>query len=195
MNGMEKRPTAMTGAQAIEATNLAEALAGCARGDKAALKIVYDAEASRMLGIAMRVLRRRELAEEAVHDSLLRIYEHAAQFDPTRGSARAWIFTIVRNRALNIARGETRNDLVDDFEPMNLADESDDPETIVARMSDARSLRRCLEQLAPSRRRLIVLAYAQGLTQGEIAGRLGMPLGTVKSWIRRSLLALRECLE
>jgi RNA polymerase sigma-70 factor (ECF subfamily) len=65
---------------------------------------------------------------------------------------------------------------------------------VVARLSDAGALRRCLERLEPARRRLIVLAYVHGLTHGELAGRLGMPLGTVKSWVRRSLLSLRECL-
>jgi RNA polymerase sigma-70 factor (ECF subfamily) len=177
-----------------DAKLLADALARCARGEKAALRIVYDAEASAMLGIAIRVLRRRDMAEEAVHDAFLRIYDNAASFDPARGSAKAWIYTIVRNRALNILRGEARTDLVDDFEPLGIEDEGDDPETIVSRMSDARSLKRCLELLAADRRRLILLAYTHGLTHGEIAGKLGMPLGTVKSWIRRSLISLRECL-
>lgn len=176
------------------AKDLADALSRCARGDKAALRIIYEAEASTMLGIAMRILRRRDMAEEAVHDAFLRIHANAATFDPSRGSPKAWIYTIVRNRALNILRGEARTELVDDFEPMALEDEGDNPEAIVARMSDARSLKRCLELLAPDRRKLIVLAYTHGLTHGEIAGKLGVPLGTVKSWIRRSLLSLRECL-
>lgn len=177
-----------------EARRLAEALVRCARGEKAALRVVYDAEAPAMLGIALRVLRRRDMAEEAVHDAFLRIYQNAASFDPARGSAKAWIYTIVRNRALNIVRGEARTDLIDDFEPLGIEDEGDDPETIVSRLSDARSLKRCLELLAPDRRKLILLAYTHGLTHGEIAGKLGMPLGTVKSWIRRSLISLRECL-
>lgn len=173
---------------------LCDALARCARGDRAALRIIYDTEAPAMLGIAMRVLRRRDMAEEAVHDAFLRIFANALSFDPARGSAKAWIYTIVRNRALNILRGEARTDLVDDFEPMGIEDGSDDPETIVSRMSDAKSLKRCLELLAPERRKLILLAYMHGLTHGEIAGKLGIPLGTVKSWIRRSLMSLRECL-
>ena len=177
-----------------EAHILADALARCARGDRDALRIIYDSEAPAMIGIAMRVLRRLDMAEEAVHDSFLRIFQNAASFDPARGSARAWLYTIVRNRALNIVRGEARTDLVDDFESFGLEDESDSPEMAMSRLSDARSLKRCLETLAPERRKLILLAYTHGLTHGEIAGKLNQPLGTVKSWIRRSLISLRECL-
>ena len=177
-----------------QAQVLAEALRRCASGEREALRIIYDSEAPTMIGIALRVLRRRDMAEEAVHDAFLRIYENAASFDPARGTARSWLYTIVRNRALNIVRGEARTDLVDDFEPMGLEDESENPEAAISRMSDARSLKRCLELLAPDRRKLIMLAYTHGLTHGEIAGKLGLPLGTVKSWIRRSLLSLRECL-
>lgn len=178
----------------LSAKGLAEALERCARGDREALRAIYDSEAPAMIGVAMRILRRREMAEEAVHDAFLRIFEHASSFDPARGAARGWLFTIVRNRAINIVRGEARTDLVEDFEPMGIEDETESPEAVVSRMSDARSLKRCLELLAPERRKLIILAYTHGLTHGEIAGKLGLPLGTVKSWIRRSLLALRECL-
>jgi RNA polymerase sigma-70 factor (ECF subfamily) len=163
-------------------------------GDRAGLRIIYDAEGARMVGVAMRIVRRQALAEEAVHDAFVQIWERAASFDPSRGQARSWLYAVVRHRALNILRGEARTDLVDDFEPMGLASPEDDPEAVVARLSDAGALRRCLEGLEPARRRLIVLAYVHGLSHGELAGRLGMPLGTVKSWMRRSLLSLRECL-
>ncbi len=184
----QQDPTAATD------TSLADALARCARGEQQALRQIYDSEAPTMIGIAMRVLRRRDMAEECVHDAFLRIYQKADSFDPARGSPRAWIYTIVRNRALNIVRGEARTDLVDDFEPIGLTDDSENPEDAMLRLSDARSLKRCLETLAPVRRKILLLAYMHGLTHGEIAGKIGMPLGTVKSWIRRSLLSLRECL-
>ncbi len=91
-------------------------------------------------------------------------------------------------------RGESRTDLVDDFEPMGLASEDADAEHVVISLSENTALRRCLERLEPLRRHAIVLAYARGLSHGELAGRLGVPLGTAKSWIRRGLLSLRECL-
>jgi RNA polymerase sigma-70 factor (ECF subfamily) len=176
------------------AIDVTEMLQRCARGDRAALRALYDHEAARMLGIAQRLLRRRALAEEAVQDAFVQIWRKADSFDPARGEGRTWIYAILRNRALNILRGESRTDLVDDFEPMGLASEEDDPETLVAKLSDAGALRRCLEGLETDRRQAIVLAYVHGLSHGELAGRMGVPLGTAKSWIRRSLVSLRECL-
>jgi RNA polymerase sigma factor (sigma-70 family) len=174
--------------------DLADALRRCADGERAALRAIYDAEAPRMLGVAMRLLRRRALSEEAVHDAFMQVWQRAATFDPARGEARTWLYTILRHRALNILRTETRTELVDDFEPMGLASEDEDAESLVLRLSDAGALKRCLEGLEPVRREAILLAYVQGLTHGELAGRLNVPLGTMKSWIRRSLLQLRECM-
>lgn len=174
--------------------DLNEALRACTRGDRAALRAIYDAEAPRMLGVARRLLRRPALAEEAVQDAFVLIWRQAASFDPNRGQARTWIYAILRNRALNILRGEARLELVDDFEPMSLESPEEDAEAICARLSEAGALRRCLDRLAPLRREAVVLAYVQGLSHGELAGRLGLPLGTIKSWLRRSLLSLRDCL-
>jgi RNA polymerase sigma factor (sigma-70 family) len=174
--------------------DLNDALGQCARGDRAALRAIYDNEAPRMLGVAMRLLRRRALAEEAVHDTFLQVWRKADSFDPARGDARSWLYAILRNRALNILRGETRTDLVEDFEPMGLASDEENAETVMMRLSDTGSLKRCLERLEPARRQAITLAYIHGLSHGELAGRLGVPLGTIKSWIRRSLVALRECM-
>lgn len=174
--------------------DLASALRSCAAGDTASLRAIYDAEAPRMLGVAHRLLRRRDLAEEAVHDAFLKIWRSAAMFDESRGDARAWIYTILRNRALSILRGEARTDLVDDFESFGLTAPDVSPEDAMARLSDAGALKACLERLEPIRRQAVLLAYVNGLTHGEIAGRMQIPLGTVKSWIRRSLMALKDCL-
>lgn len=180
--------------QTEAARGLDDALRGCAGGDPGALRVIYDAEAPRMLGIALRLLKRRALAEEAVHDAFMQIWQRAGSFDPAKGQARTWIYAVLRHRALNILRGEARTDLIEDFESLSLESEDEGPEAIVARLSEAGALRRCLERLDPARRQVIVLAYVQGLTHGELAGRLNVPLGTMKSWIRRSLLTLRECL-
>ncbi len=192
MDGMTRVKAAST--FSASALDLAAALRRCAAGDEASLRAIYDAEAPRMLGVASRLLRRRDLAEEAVHDTFLKVWNSAALFDETRGDPRAWIYTILRNRALSILRGEARTELVDDFEPMGLASEAESPEDAMARLSDAGALRGCLERLDPVRRQAVLLAYVNGLTHGEIAGRMRIPLGTIKSWIRRSLMALKDCL-
>lgn len=175
------------------ALSVEEALRRAGDGDRAALRAIYDAEAPRMLGVALRILRRRALAEEAVHDAFVQVWRHARAFDPARGTGRAFLYAVLRNRALNILRGEARTDLTDEVDHA-VASEEEGPEAVVARLSEAGALRRCLDRLDPRRRDAIVLAYAHGLSHGELAGRLGLPLGTVKSWLRRSLLALRECL-
>ncbi len=174
--------------------DLDAALAACARGDRAALKAIYDAEAPRMVGVAMRLLKDRALAEDAVHDAFVNIWNKAASFEPALGTGRTWIYAVLRNRALNMLRGAARLDLTADVEAFGLVAADEDPEAVVARLSDTDALKRCLEQLEPQRRNAIVLAYLHGLSHGELAGRLRVPLGTLKSWIRRGLLALKECL-
>jgi RNA polymerase sigma-70 factor (ECF subfamily) len=169
-------------------------LIACAAGDRRALRRLYEAEAPRMIGVAERIVRRRALAEEAVQDAFVQVWRMAARFDARLGSGRAWLYTILRNRALNILRDESRTDLTDDEAMLDRASDDDDPETIVGKLDDSARLKACLEQLEPARRRAIVLAFANGLSHGELAERLGMPLGTVKSWIRRGMLALKECL-
>jgi RNA polymerase sigma-70 factor (ECF subfamily) len=185
--GTEIRVKAALGKIASPALDLNHALGLCAKGDRLALRAIYDSEAPRMLGVAVRILRRRALAEEAVHDTFMQIWQKAGSFDPGRGDSRSWLYAVLRNRALNILRGESRTDLVEDFEPMGLASDEEDAEAVMLRLSDTGSLKRCLERLEPSRRQVITLAYIHGLSHG-------VPLGTVKSWIRRSLISLRECM-
>lgn len=182
----------MTGPAA--AVDLEGALARCAGGDRAALRIIYEAEAPAMLGVARRLLRRAALAEEAVQDAFVLIWRKADSFDPKLGSARGWIYAVLRNRALNMLRSERRLELSGEPVGEETADEAEDPEAAVLRLSDASALKGCLEQLEPRRRTAVMLAFVQGLSHAELAGRLDMPLGTVKSWIRRSLISLRECL-
>ena len=169
-------------------------LAACARGDHAALRTIYDSEAARMIGVAMGIVKRRSLAEDAVHDTFVQIWRAAGTFDPERGHGRTWIYAILRHRALALLRQEKRIDFSSEPIADELPSEEDGPEAIVARLSEASALRRCLERLAPERRAAIILAYMHGLSHGELAGKLDLPLGTVKSWLRRSLLTLKACM-
>lgn len=173
---------------------IAAALQSCAAGDRAALKAIYDREAPALLGVATRILRRREIAEDVLQDAFVQIWRKAASYDPALGSGRAWVFAIVRNRALNHLRDD-RHVPVEDAALEDLTARDREIDDAYLRLGDASALRRCLERLAPERRKAVLLAYVSGLTHGEIAGRIGAPLGTVKAWIRRSLLALRECMQ
>jgi RNA polymerase sigma-70 factor (ECF subfamily) len=170
---------------------VAAALTRCAAGDRSALRVIYDLEAARMVGVARRILHRRELAEEAVQDAFMRIWRSAASFDSARGAARTWLYAVLRNSALSILRDEGRFAAAEDDAAEPAAPVAD---SALARLPEESALRRCLERLDPSRRSVVVLAYVHGLSHGELAGRLGVPLGTVKSWIRRSLMSLQECM-
>lgn len=174
--------------------DIGKAIAGCAAGDRQALRTIYDHESPKMLGVAIRLLKRRALAEEAVQDAFVLLWRHAASFDPLKGGGRTWLYAILRHRALNILRGESR--LETSEQPVAEEEASDDasPEDIVSRLSDGQKLRTCLEALEPQRRAAIILSYAHGLSHSELAAKLEMPLGTVKSWLRRSLISLRECM-
>jgi RNA polymerase sigma-70 factor (ECF subfamily) len=141
-----------------------------------------------LVGIARRILFRQDLAEEAVHDAFIRIWRGAAGFDPRRGSALGWLYAVVRNRALSIHRSEHR------YEASDESVQDVDCEATLSRMPETSALRRCLEQIDRPRRDVVVLAYVHGMSHGELAGRLKVPLGTVKSWVRRSLFALQECM-
>ncbi len=175
--------------QAVEA-QVAAAIARCAAGDRSALRVIYDIEAGRMVGVARRMLRRQDLAEEATQDAFMRLWRSARTFDPQRGGARSWLYAILRNSALTILRDEGRftsdEDSAEEAEPMS--------ESAMGRLPESSALRRCLERLDPKRRSVVILAYVHGLSHGELAGKLGVPLGTVKSWVRRSLISLQECL-
>lgn len=172
----------------IEA-QVAAALARCAAGERSALRVIYDIEGPRMVGVARRILRRQDLAEEATQETFMRVWRAARTFDPQRGAARTWLYAILRNSALSILRDEGRY-TSDDGDP----GEAPTADSAIERLPASSALRRCLERLEAPRRAVVVLAYVHGLSHAELAGKLGVPLGTVKSWVRRSLLSLQECM-
>jgi len=170
-------------------------LIACAAGDRRALATLYQSEASRMMGIAMLILRRRQAAEDAVQDAFVQAWTKAASFDPARGPARAWLGAIVRNRAISMLRRVEREVPEEAAGLAERADESTpDALSALAANADAVRLKRCLETLEEPARRSVLMAFVNGLSHSQIADRLAEPLGTVKSRIRRALLSLRECL-
>jgi RNA polymerase sigma-70 factor, ECF subfamily len=171
------------------------ALLACARGDRGALQQIYARESSQLLGIALRIVRRHDLADEVLQDAFLQIWQKAAMFDARRGSGRGWIFSIVRYRALDALRKTSREVLVDEAMLANRSPTTPDLLDNLSRLAETKELQQCLEQLDQPKRQSILLAYMNGYTHVQIAAQLEVPLGTVKSWIRRGLLALRECLQ
>ncbi len=164
----------------------------CAGGDREAFRALYDRWGSRMHGIALRITRQASLAADATQDAFVQIWRQAHRFDPDRGSAEAFLVSLVRYRALDLVRRRSRE--VPGYEPDDIEDATPDVLSRLVATDEGAALRRCLGMLDAERRRLVVLAFVDGLSHSELAQRLEVPLGTVKSWIRRSLLSLRECL-
>ncbi len=175
------------------------AVEACARGERHALRSIYEREARWLVAVAQRIVRDRELARDVVQDAFLQIWQRAASFRRDLGSGRGWIYTVVRHRALDAARKAGRETTVgDDIDTLAdaaaIATATSDDRAEFSTSFDTESLERCLETLDASKRDCIVLAFVEGYTQDQIARRLDTPVGTVKSWIRRGLLSLKECL-
>jgi RNA polymerase sigma-70 factor (ECF subfamily) len=168
-------------------------LAACATGDRAALRALYEREAPWLMGVALRIVRNRSMAEEVLQEAFLQIWRAAGTFDQSRGTGRGWIYTVVRHRALQDLRKSSRAPELVSLDVDEYAETgSSAGDSLLDR--DADELQRCLEQLEPQKRECIVHAFVDGYTHAQIAAKTGAPVGTVKSWVRRGLLALRDCL-
>lgn len=170
-------------------------IAACAERDSHALRRLYGAMAPYLLACMARILRRRALAEEALQDVFVSIWQRASQFETHRGRPRAWLVSIARNRAIDVLRAERaqlyRNDTAAEGAAEPLI-ESDSDWASAGR--SAAALENCFKQLSTDQQRGIELAFVNGYSHADIARTTGQALGTIKSWIRRGLVSLRECL-
>ncbi|WP_236884138.1 sigma-70 family RNA polymerase sigma factor [Devosia sp. A16] len=165
-----------------------------AEADRAALAALFESEAGRLLAIARRIVRRSDLAEEVVQETFVAVWQRSRQFDPARGSARGWLTTMVRNRALNMLRDGGRLEFHDATTLEALSGREQDAVSAFQMLADSEGLKHCLGQLDEPKRRAVLLTYVVGMSNGEVAERLAVPLGTAKSWIRRSIATLQECM-
>jgi RNA polymerase sigma-70 factor (ECF subfamily) len=176
--------------------DLERLLERCARRDPQAFQALYERAAPQLLACLMRILRRRAVAEEALQDVFVSIWERSDQYQSYRGRAMAWLVSVARYRAIDLLRRDARRPaLVMDQAELSQVPAEEDPagEALTAR--DASALGHCLGQLESQQRRCVELAFVEGRSHADIATVTGSPLGTVKSWVRRGLLSLRRCLE
>lgn len=177
------------------ADDIAGFLQHIARGDRTAFAKLYAATSSKLLGVVLRILKRRDLAEEVLQEVYVKIWEKAADFEPGRASPITWMSTIARNRALDVARQKTPVSLEDHPEHLEAATDEELALDKILRDESGQALRECLSKLDPDRARIIILAYCEGLSREELGQRFNQPANTIKTWLRRSLLQLRGCLE
>jgi RNA polymerase sigma-70 factor (ECF subfamily) len=171
-------------------------LSRCALSDQAAFAELYRLSAPKLFAVAMRITRRRDWAEEILQESYVNIWHHAGGYDSRKSAPMTWMTAIVRNRALDWLRrpreshaGESADDLL-----ASIPDDAPGPEELMRQAGDAVRLAQCLAQLNEDQQRSIRFAFFHGMSHGELARKLDRPLGTVKTWIRRGLERLRECL-
>jgi RNA polymerase sigma-70 factor (ECF subfamily) len=169
------------------------------RRDEAALRELYDRTAPRLMGLAMRVVRQREWAEDVLQESFMTVWRAAADYRGTLSPPLAWLGLIVRSRSLDLLRRRTadRAQLTQEFDELmaeTLESDAPNPADSADASEQAWALHQCLSQLEARQREVVSLAYLRELSHGELAEQLKLPLGTVKTWIRRGLEKLRVCM-
>ena len=170
-----------------------------AQRDEAALKSLYDMTSGKLYGLALRVLVRHEWAEDALQETFLQIWRTAPDYRASLSPPMAWLGLILRSRSLDLLRRrkaerEHLSDDIDDGHADTLAGDTPDPMDTSLASQQAWALHQCLTRLENKQREVVSLAYLRDLSHGELAEQLKLPLGTVKTWIRRGLDQLRVCM-
>ena len=183
---------------ATEPERLTQLLAAISGGDQRAFAQLYESCSSHLFGLQLRILQRRDWAEEALQDCFLKVWQKSETYEPSRGAPLTWLSTIARYRALDLLRMKRPEvEMPEEGEeaPMTLADPGQDPVDGAIEGEGIGKLRDCMRGLQDEQRRSVLLAYYEGYTHQELAQVMKAPLGTVKSWVRRGLSRLRDCLE
>jgi RNA polymerase sigma-70 factor (ECF subfamily) len=175
-------------------------LSRVALGDRAAFRSLYDATSASLLGVAIRIVNRRDRAEDVLQDAFVNVWHRAGTYSAAASQPMTWLTAIVRNRALDVLRSETVRvtESLHDEETGEMQDPPDDrpdPLGLLEQAADALSIRECMDEIRGPQRQCLALTYYHGLTQSEVAARLAAPVGSVKVWIRRGLDRLKRCLD
>jgi RNA polymerase sigma-70 factor, ECF subfamily len=174
--------------------SLEEMLALIASGEHAAFRAVYAQAGPKLFAICLRMMKVKDQAEDVFQEAFVKIWERSWQFDPGKGEALAWLASVTRNCALDRLR-KAKIPHVPFDETVVEAIDAQATSFSVAWAGESRDLRGCLGQVRENYRNSVVLVYMNGLSYQELACQLGKPVNTVKSWVRRGLMELRECME
>lgn len=179
-----------------DADPIAALIAQVARADRAAFRALYAAASAKLFGVALRILQDRSEAEDAVQEVFTRVWLNAHRYDGTRARGMTWLIAIARNHAIDRLRArpagtaETQEDAM-----ASLADRAPGPEAQVVAKGEARRITDCFGTLEPARAEAIRGAYLGGLSYEDLSRRHAVPLNTMRSWLRRGLMKLKECLD
>jgi RNA polymerase sigma-70 factor, ECF subfamily len=191
---MVQRIRAATFHEQMTVEDLQVLMAQVAAGDRDAFARLYAATSAKLYGIVLRILRRPDLTDEVVQETYVRIWSHAASFDPAKASPITWMAAIARNRALDEVRRITPVSLEDMPSAFEIEDTAMLASETVELKSELVRLQQCLDTLEPARREIVKLAYLEGCSREELGQRFGHPVPTIKTWLHRSLKQLKTCL-
>lgn len=180
---------------AVARAYLVEMLVKTGDEDRAAFRELYNLTSAKLFGIIFRICGQRQAAEDVLHDVYLTIWKRAGAYEPSRASPITWLATIARNRAIDWRRAQNVRRLTPIEDAPPIADSAPLASDAIVADQDAHQLHGCLDNLEQRQRDAIRTAFFDGATYAELAEQQNVPLGTMKSWVRRGLLKLRECLE
>ncbi|WP_372525457.1 sigma-70 family RNA polymerase sigma factor [Piscinibacter sp.] len=184
--------------------DLSQLLARAGTGDRAAFATLYERSSSHLFAVVLRICRDRASAEDILQEVYVNVWRAAGGFDAAQSQPLTWLTSIARNRAIDsLRRAQTQPQFqtttTSDDEDTDVydatADDNPGPLELLSRAADARALSHCMRDLSAPQRQSVALAFYDGLSHAEVADKMGQPLGTVKSWVRRALMSLKACLE
>jgi len=174
---------------------LVELIAGVAKGDAAAFQRLYEATRAKLYGVLVRILGRPELAEEVMQETYLKVWKMADKFDPSLASPITWMVAMARNRAIDIVRKRGEVSIEEEPDALNVAAETPAPLARREMTEELKRLLACLGKLDPEKQRIVLLAYYSGWSREQLSTKLEIPVSTIKTWLRRSLMEIRDCME
>lgn len=179
----------------LDRARLSAALRKVAQGDRAALREVYQRTSAKLFGVCLRILNDRQEAEDVLQEVYLTVWRKSDSFDASKASPITWLVSIARNRSIDRLRsaGSRKSAPID--EAAEIADSAPTAAAIVEMNSENARLAGCIGQLEPKHAQAVRTAFFEGVTYEALAKAANVPLGTMKGWIRRSLMSLRTCLE
>jgi RNA polymerase sigma-70 factor (ECF subfamily) len=179
----------------IDNTGLADLIVAVAGEDRNAFRALYDQTSAKLFAIILRIIRNRSLAEDILQDVYLRIWRNAGAYAPESGSPLAWLSSIARNRTIDILRQKSLTAAPVGGDDGDWWEKIAGPRNVEADLMDVAALRHCLGEIEEPSRSCVLLAYYEGYSRDELAVRFGKPVSTIKTWLHRSLTALKACLE
>ena len=193
----DRDPSSTSAHRSVHASrsDLAELIAAIADQDRAAFERLYGLTSSKLLGVALRIVRDRGVAEDVVQDAYLKVWQGAGSYSVAAGRPMTWLITITRNRAIDLVRRRRETTQPDGEDGQNWLDAVVEPRDREAEILDADRLRFCLGRLDDTHRRCLLQAYYEGFSREELAVRFDRPVNTIKTWLHRSAHALRSCLD